>query len=110
MNNVVIVIAAIVASLVMGYLLLACRRAMWPFAARESYGKVGVSAGSANVTEREPTPEPHQLNVMRRVITLITEASNLTNGVEVGRGNVTLTGALVTALAAAKASSEFVAL
>ena len=50
MNNVVIIIASIVASLVMGYLLLACRRSMWPFAATESYGQDGAAAGSANVS------------------------------------------------------------
>jgi len=58
MNNVVIVIASIVASLVMGYLLLACRRSMWPFAARESYGQVGESAGSANVSVDYYDTEP----------------------------------------------------
>ena len=38
MNSIVIVIA-IVVSLLMGYLLLACKRSLWPFTKKESFGK-----------------------------------------------------------------------
>ena len=111
MNNVVILLVSL--AVVVVTLGVMWRLGTWPFAVREPFGHGGGSVGSvgsANVTGREPTPEPHQLNVMGRVIALITEASNLTNGVGVGRANVTLTAALVTALGAAKASSEFAAL
>ena len=39
MNSIVIVIVAIVVSLLMGYLLLACKRSLWPFTKKESFGK-----------------------------------------------------------------------
>jgi len=42
MNSLVIVIVAIVVSLVMGYLLLACKRSLWPFTKKESFGGVVV--------------------------------------------------------------------
>ena len=50
MNSLVIVIVATVVSLVMGYLLLACKRSLWPFTKKESFGGVVVQ-GIKTATE-----------------------------------------------------------
>lgn len=49
MKSIVIVIVAIVVSLVMGYLLLACKRSLWPFTKKESFG--GVIPGTETAGE-----------------------------------------------------------
>ena len=105
MNVVIVLVSLAVVVVTIGVM---WRLGTWPFAAREPFGGGEPAIGA--VPEGELVEEAYELKVMREVIALITKASNLTNEVEIGRGNRTLTTALVTALGAAKASSEFAAL